>query len=475
MASKPGIVVLISGSGTNLQAIIDTVQEGLIPGELRAVISNRPGVAGLEKAQRAGITTHVIDHRSYPERADFDRALMQSIDGHDPALVVLAGFMRVLTPEFVDRYQGRLLNVHPSLLPAFRGLHTHERALESGIREHGCSIHFVNAELDGGPVIAQAIVPVLAEDTPTSLAARVQQQEHRIYPMVVAWFCEGRLKLLDGKVCLDGKSLPAPLRYDSTGAMPSPTSARRSNMGSKGTTLALVLLFMLIFPVARPVDAIEPSSIPRGYSAEYQAHRLGLTVEAKVDFRHQGDRYVYETLIQPRGLLSVARRDRIIERSVLEMGDDRLRNVSYSYRHEGRKTNSGRERVTEMEFDWIKGEVTGEHNGREIALKLTPDTVDRSALQLAMMEKVRLGHRSFSLQVVDRRRIVSYDFTVHGPETIRTPMGVLETMVAVRKVEERGLTVRTWFAPSLEYLPVRMEYEDDGLVVVMSMYALEWH
>ncbi|MBK1692728.1 phosphoribosylglycinamide formyltransferase [Ectothiorhodospira mobilis] len=211
----PGIVVLISGSGTNLQALIDAAARGEIPGRIRGVISNRPGVAGLERATRAGIPTEVIDHRAYSGREAFDRALMARIDAHHPALVVLAGFMRVLTPGFVQHYAGRLINIHPSLLPDFRGLHTHERALEAGVESHGCSIHFVNGELDGGPIIAQARVPVKADDTPQSLAARVQHQEHRLYPRVVRWFCQGRLRLADdGQVHFDEQPLQVPLRVD---------------------------------------------------------------------------------------------------------------------------------------------------------------------------------------------------------------------------------------------------------------------
>ncbi|SEQ31867.1 phosphoribosylglycinamide formyltransferase-1 [Ectothiorhodospira magna] len=207
----PGIVVLISGSGTNLQALIDGVAEGRIQGQIRAVISNRPQVAGLDRADRARIPAQVINHRDFPDRDTFDRALMTAIDLHQPDLVVLAGFMRVLTPAFVTHYQGRLINIHPSLLPDFRGLHTHERALEAGVQQHGCSIHFVNTELDGGPVIGQARVPVLPDDTPQTLAARVQQQEHRAYPQVVQWFCQGRLTLCNGQVWFDEHPLQAPL------------------------------------------------------------------------------------------------------------------------------------------------------------------------------------------------------------------------------------------------------------------------
>lgn len=210
---SPGIVVLISGSGTNLQALIDAVANGDIHGEIRGVISNRPEVAGLERARRAGIPARVINHQDFSDRDTFDQALMAAIDQHQPDLVVLAGFMRVLTPAFVGHYEGRLINIHPSLLPDFRGLHTHERALEAGVQLHGCSIHFVNTELDGGPVILQASVPVLPDDTPQTLAARVQQQEHRAYPRVIQWFCQGRLTLRNGQVWLDEKPLQAPLQF----------------------------------------------------------------------------------------------------------------------------------------------------------------------------------------------------------------------------------------------------------------------
>jgi len=209
--SRPlAVVVLISGGGTNLQALIDAQAQGL-PIRIQAVISNRPDVYGLERARRAGIPTTVVDHRAYPDREAFDRALAAEIDRHHPGLVVLAGFMRILTPDFVHHYQGRLLNIHPSLLPKFQGLHTHERALRAGEKEHGASIHFVTEELDGGPVILQAKVPVLPDDTPEVLAARVLEQEHRLYPLAVRWFAEGRLALQEGRITFDGHPLSRPL------------------------------------------------------------------------------------------------------------------------------------------------------------------------------------------------------------------------------------------------------------------------
>ena len=198
------VVILISGRGSNLQAILDEVRAGRLPIEVRAVVSNNPQAEGLKRAAAAGVPTSVINHRAYTERADFDRALMAAIDRHQPQLVVLAGFMRILGIEFIRHYAGRLINIHPSLLPAFRGLDTHARALAAGARAHGASVHFVTGDLDGGPVIVQAVVPVRRDDTPATLAARVLEQEHRIFPLAIRWFAEGRLTVRNGQVLLDG-------------------------------------------------------------------------------------------------------------------------------------------------------------------------------------------------------------------------------------------------------------------------------
>lgn len=209
MSTAPApVVILISGRGSNLQAILDETRAGNLPVEIRAVISNNPEAAGLARAAAAGIPTAIVNHRDYPERADFDRALMAAIDRHRPQLVVLAGFMRILGQEFIRHYAGRLINIHPSLLPAFRGLDTHARALAAGAREHGASVHFVTSDLDGGPVIVQAAVAVARDDTPQSLAARVLEQEHRIFPLAIRWFAEGRLTVRNGQVLLDGALRP---------------------------------------------------------------------------------------------------------------------------------------------------------------------------------------------------------------------------------------------------------------------------
>lgn len=203
------VVVLLSGSGSNLQALIDSSRAEGSPVRIRAVVSNRADAYGLQRAEAAGIDTAVLDHSDFEGREAFDAALIQVIDGFGADLVVLAGFMRILSTGFVRHYQGRLLNIHPSLLPLYKGLHTHRRALEAGDAEHGCSVHFVTEELDGGPLVVQAVVPVAVDDTSQSLAQRVHYQEHQIYPLAVHWFAEGRLRLGEHGALLDGQPLAA--------------------------------------------------------------------------------------------------------------------------------------------------------------------------------------------------------------------------------------------------------------------------
>ena len=199
-AAVKSIVILISGRGSNMQALL----ESNLPCRVAAVISNRADAPGLEVARRHGIDTQVVAHRDYPDRDSFDAALAAAIDSCQPDLIVLAGFMRILTPYFVERYRGRLINIHPSLLPAYGGLDTHARALRDGVKIHGCTVHFVTSDLDHGPIIIQAAVPVLGDDTPATLAARVLREEHRIYPQAVRWFCADHLRLdADGRVLLN--------------------------------------------------------------------------------------------------------------------------------------------------------------------------------------------------------------------------------------------------------------------------------
>ena len=204
------IVILVSGRGSNMVALIDAAASGALPVRVAAVFANRPDAKGLEVAAAAGVVARVVDHRLYRDRESFDAAMAEAIDAYSPDLVVLAGFMRILSDGFVAHYEGRLINIHPSLLPSFPGLHTHQRALDDGVRVHGCTVHFVTPTLDHGPIVVQAAVPVLDGDDATVLAARVLEQEHRIYPLAVRWFAEGRLRLEDGRVRLD-----APQEYAS--------------------------------------------------------------------------------------------------------------------------------------------------------------------------------------------------------------------------------------------------------------------
>jgi phosphoribosylglycinamide formyltransferase-1 len=203
-------VVLISGAGSNLQAIIDRCADGFISAQVTAVISNQADAYGLARAREAGIPAHCLDHRDFRRRVDFDAAMIDLVDSFSPDLIVLAGFMRILGQDFVERYLGIMLNIHPSLLPLYPGLDTHQRALADGVKNHGASVHFVTAELDGGPILIQGHVPVEPHDTPETLAQRVHTVEHQIYPQAIAWFAKGRLRLSNGRAMLDGMPVLVP-------------------------------------------------------------------------------------------------------------------------------------------------------------------------------------------------------------------------------------------------------------------------
>lgn len=200
--------VLISGRGSNLEALIDACRDPAYPAEIACVISNRPGAKGLERARRAGLAGCVVDHRGFDGRAAFEAALTTKLQAAGVELICLAGFMRILTKAFTERWPDRILNIHPSLLPAFPGLDTHRRALDAGVRFVGATVHFVRPGLDDGPIIVQAVVPVRADDTPDSLAARVLGQEHRVYPLAVRLVAEGRARIAHGRVAIDRASAP---------------------------------------------------------------------------------------------------------------------------------------------------------------------------------------------------------------------------------------------------------------------------
>lgn len=213
LTGKLSAAVLVSGGGTNLQAFIDEIGEGRLALELAVVISNNPDAGALERARRAGIASACVQNAHYAGRAEFDEALASAVDRYQPDLLLLAGFMRILTTAFVKRYAGRILNIHPSLLPRFPGLNTHQRAIDAGERVHGSTVHFVTEELDAGPRIMQGRVPVLPDDTAESLGSRVLTVEHKIYPASAALFAAGRVAYREGEVWLDGQPLKEPLQY----------------------------------------------------------------------------------------------------------------------------------------------------------------------------------------------------------------------------------------------------------------------
>jgi len=204
---QKNLVVLISGSGTNLQAIIDAIDAQRINGRISLVISNKASAFGLERAKKHGIATQVIDHKTFEDRESYDEKLKEIIEGANPDFIILAGYMRIMTPELVEHFSGRMVNIHPSLLPKYKGLNTHQRAIDAGDEEHGVSVHFVTPELDGGPVIIQSKVPVFVEDDATILAERVQTQERQIYPLVVKWLCEDRLVMKNNQAVMDNNVL----------------------------------------------------------------------------------------------------------------------------------------------------------------------------------------------------------------------------------------------------------------------------
>ncbi|TNC07036.1 phosphoribosylglycinamide formyltransferase [Vibrio diabolicus] len=203
------IVVLISGNGSNLQAILEACEDSMPNARVAAVFSNKADAFGLERAKNFDVDSHFVDPKAFDSRESFDAELMSQIDEYQPDVIILAGYMRILSSEFVSHYMGKMINIHPSLLPKYPGLHTHQKAIDAGDKEHGTSVHFVTEELDGGPVILQAKVPVFEDDNASVLAARVQAQEHRIYPMVAKWLVDERLIMKDGKAYLDGAELSA--------------------------------------------------------------------------------------------------------------------------------------------------------------------------------------------------------------------------------------------------------------------------
>jgi phosphoribosylglycinamide formyltransferase-1 len=214
--SRPTAAILISGSGTNLQAFIDETASGKLDLDLSVVLSNRPEAAGLERARKANISTECLQHQDYPQREQFDAALVERLGAYHPDLIILAGFMRILTGTFVNHFSGRILNIHPSLLPKFPGLDTHQRAIDAGEKWHGSTVHFVTEQLDGGPAIIQRRVPVMPEDSVAELAARVLEVEHRIYPEAARMFAAGRLECRDGSAWLDGEPLDEPVQFSET-------------------------------------------------------------------------------------------------------------------------------------------------------------------------------------------------------------------------------------------------------------------
>lgn len=316
------VVVLLSGTGSNLQALIDSTRTGDSPVRIAAVISNRSDAYGLQRARDAGIDTRSLDHKAFDGREAFDSALIELIDAFNPKLVVLAGFMRILSADFVRHYEGRLLNIHPSLLPKYKGMHTHQRALDAGDSEHGCSVHFVTEELDGGPLVVQAVVPVESGDSAQTLAQRVHTQEHRIYPLAVRWFAEGRLILGDQGALLDGQLLAA--------------SGRDSNLGDFMRRALLFAFALFALPAVQAAD-LHPFSV--SYTADWK--QLPMSGSAERSLSKNGDG---TWTLNFKASMMIAS---LTETSVILFDKDTLQPKSYSFERGG----LGKAKKINLDFD----------------------------------------------------------------------------------------------------------------------------
>ncbi len=436
MSTPCNVVVLISGSGSNLQALIDSLAGADTPAVIRAVISNRADAYGLERARKAHIETRFLDHKAYADRESFDAALIQAIDGFDADLVLLAGFMRILSADFVRHYQGRLLNIHPSLLPKYKGLHTHQRALEAGDAEHGCSVHFVTEELDGGPLVVQAAIPVESDDTPETLAQRVHVQEHVIYPLAMRWFAEAESGSANMAPCWMGSFCPHPAIR---------TEPRRFAMRR-------ALLFLMAV-LTLPAQAYELEPFDASYTADWKQMPISGTASRSLK---QGDGGRWELNFKASMLLAS-----LTENSTFKVENDTYLPLTYRWAREG----LGKNKQTELDFDWAEKQVLGSDRGDQVRQPLNKGQLDKSTYQLALQHDVAVGKKAMSYQVIEGTDVDTYDFRVLGEEKVRTQAGLI-TAIKVERVRDPTKSNRKtilWFAKDWDFLLVRLyQQESDG-------------
>lgn len=430
------VVVLISGSGSNLQALIDSLRDGATPARIRAVISNRADAYGLERARQAGIQAEVLDHKAYADRESFDQALAQRIDAHEPHLVILAGFMRILSADFVRHYQGRLLNIHPSLLPRHKGLHTHQRALEAGDREHGCSVHFVTEELDGGPLVVQAVIPVESQDTPERLARRVHEEEHRIY----RWPCAGSPRA----ACAWANRAPC--------WMARPCLPPAIRFAPRRFAMRKAMLFLLTL-LTLPAYAFELKPFTASYTADWK--QMPISGNASRSLKALGDGR-WQLDFEASMLLAS-----LNEVSTFKVENDTFLPQTYRFARQG----LGKGKQIELDFDWSQKQVLGSDRGDAVRQPLNRGQLDKSTYQLVLQHDVADGKKSMSYQIIEGEDVDTYDFRVLGEEKVRTQAGLINA-IKVERVRDPGKSNRKtilWFAKDWDYLLVRLyQMETDG-------------
>jgi formyltetrahydrofolate-dependent phosphoribosylglycinamide formyltransferase len=432
MSQTCDVVVLLSGTGSNLQALIDSTRTGDSPARIAAVISNRADAYGLQRARDAGIDTRTLDHKAFEGREAFDAALIELIDAFNPKLVVLAGFMRILSADFVRHYAGRLLNIHPSLLPKYKGLHTHQRALEAGDTEHGCSVHFVTEELDGGPLVVQAVARFAAESG-------------------AAGPCSGTPDLPDGRTLVCRRSFSPRRARCLTGWKV--TRGQRPLDSNLGDFMRRALLFacaLLALPFAQAAE-LQPFSA--SYTADWKQLPMSGTAERSLTKQANG-----AWKLSFKASMMIAS---LTEESTLTLDKDTLLPQSYHFERGG----LGKAKKADLDFDWTNKMVTGTDRGDPVKIPLNRGMVDKSTYQLALQHDVAAGKKSMSYQVVDDGEVDTYDFRVLGSEKVDTKAGQIDAIKVERvrdPTQSKRITV-LWFAKDWDYLLVRLQQvETDG-------------
>ncbi|MEO7431904.1 MAG: phosphoribosylglycinamide formyltransferase [Dokdonella sp.] len=472
------IAVLVSGRGSNLQALIDARAAGTLPIEIVLVASDKPLAAALRLAESVGIPTLALDPKAYPERAAFDADLFARIAAHTPDLVVLAGFMRIIDPTVLTPWQGRIINIHPSLLPKYPGLHTHRRAIEAGDSLHGASVHFVTAELDAGPTIAQATLEIGSEDTPSTLAERLLAREHCLIVAVVALIAAGRIAMRGNAVLQDGEPLAAPLQLVGSNRL-------RINRGSGvlGQTLALAVtlatpmnavLLPLLLSFAATTPSIAADIAIKPFHADYATLRNGSELgKTTLDLADNGDG-TWTLRSDTRGTAGMAKLAgvHIVETSRFRWKDGRPEAVAYDFQ----QTTAFKDKTRHADFDWKAGDVHVVEGDGDFRYRIEAGIIDRQAVTLAIASDLQRGATSFEYKVAVKDRIETMRYTRATGETLNVPAGDFDVVLMQRDGQpgaDRKRVARSWFASSLGWMPVQIEQtEKKGDTVTLKLVSI---